>query len=89
MRLTKAKKGDEVLVYFDDHVEDSQTGEPMPCIVRGLLHSKGPKFLRLWAWTCLAGDEEVKRENAKEFIILTSTIRGYAVVKPEWIGEVP
>lgn len=89
MRLTKARKGDYVIVYFDDHVEDSETGQPMRCVVSGFLQSKGPKFVKVWPWNCLDGSDEVKKVNAKEFILLTSTIRGYILVPMEWIGESP
>lgn len=83
MKLTKAKKGDEVKVLFEDHVEDGD--EPVVCVVRGKLVRKGPKFITVEAWT-VEGDDEVNDNNRKTFTILCSTILGYGVAAYEWFG---
>jgi hypothetical protein len=83
MKLTRAKRGDEVKVVFEDHVEDGD--EPMVCVVRGALVRKGPKYITVEAWTVL-GDREVNESNRKTFTILCSTILGYGVASYEWTG---
>jgi hypothetical protein len=86
MKLTKARKGDEVIVHFDDHVEDGDG--PLRCLVRGKLIKKGPKYVTIEAWTCIA-DAQTNDSNHKTYTILTSTIVGYSVLTPRWEGEPP
>lgn len=86
MRITRAPKGTEVILFFDDHVEDGD--KPMKCIVRGKLISRGPKFVTVESWSCV-GDKETNAGNNKTFTILTSCVRGYCIVNAKWIGEDP
>lgn len=87
MKLTKASVGDEVIIYFDDHVENGDS--PIPCTVRGKLLIKAGGFVVVEAWSCLDEDESVNKANHKIFTVVTGAVRGYAVTKPEWEGDSP
>jgi len=79
------KKGEWATIHFDDHVEDGR--ELMPCVVSGRIVKKGPKYLTLASWW-VNGDEELQKENNKEFCIATALVRGYAPLA-DWVGEEP
>lgn len=82
----KVKKGEWLILYFDDHVEDG--GRPMSCIVVGRVQKKGHKYITLASWYVLAS-KEIQKINNKEFTILTCAVKGYSTLYPDWVGRRP
>lgn len=79
------KKGDYVVLYVTDHVEDGD--RLMHFTVAGRILKKGPKYISLASWY-VHSDEETQKENNKVFTVATKLVEGWAPIG-RWHGSNP